>query len=220
MRRRVVNFHFDGLFFFSLVIWGIVGDSRAAEGPITNQFPRGKLSSGTPVLRTAEEIHRLTRREAAGGQRVLIRGVITCAFPGFEAAVVQDTTRGIYTDNLNPSLGGTPAVGEFVEVEGVTDPGQFAPGIHSVRITRLGTRELPPPIHPYWDQLINGSLDTQFVEIEGILTTVQEPRVTLLTHGGKINALVFDTNGGTNTAPLKPHEGALVRLGGCLFASW
>ena len=94
------------------------------------------------------------------------------------------------------------------------------PRVHAVRITRLGTGELPPPVHPYWDQLINGSLDTEFVEMEGVVTTVRADGVTLLTHGGKIKVLVFGTNGGTNNVALKPYEDALIRLRGCLFASW
>jgi signal transduction histidine kinase len=162
----------------------------------------------------------LTRKEAAGGQRVQIRGVITCALPEFKAAVVQDATGGIYFDLWNPPLDGPPPVGDLVEVEGVTDSGKFAPLVHAVRVTRLGTGELPTPVRPYWDQLINGSLDTLFVEVEGIVTTVRTDGVTLLTHGGKINTLIFDTNGGTNGLALKPYEGALVRLRGCLFASW
>jgi signal transduction histidine kinase len=44
--------------------------------------------------------------------------------------------------------------------------------------------------------------------------------VALLTHGGKINTLIFDANGGTNNLSLKPYQGALIRLRGCLFASW
>ncbi len=134
--------------------------------------------------------------------------------------MVQDRTAGITLTAWNPSLGAPPQVGELVEVEGVTDPGEFAPRVHAVRITRLGTGELPPPVHPYWDQLINGSLDTEFVEIEGVVTTVRADGVTLLTHGGKINVLVFGTNGGTNGVALKPYEDALIRLRGCLFASW
>src|SRR5262249_18409493 len=31
---------------------------------------------------------------------------------------------------------------------------------------------------------------------------------------------VFEENGGTNAAVLKSYEGALIRLRGCLFASW
>jgi signal transduction histidine kinase len=68
--------------------------------------------------------------------------------------------------------------------------------------------------------LINGSLDTQFVEIQGIVTSVRADGVTLLTHGGKINVWLFGTNGGTNGVALKRYENALIRLRGCLFASW
>jgi signal transduction histidine kinase len=162
----------------------------------------------------------LTRAEAAAGRRVLIHGVITCTLPEFKAGVVQDATGGIYFDLWNPPLGQPPPMGELVEVEGTTDPGKFAPLIHATRMTRLGKSDLPEPVRPYWDQLINGSLDTLFVEIEGVITTVRTEGVMLLTHGGKINALVFDINGATNGLSLKPYEGALVRLRGCLFASW
>ncbi len=220
MTHRALHLHLDAIFCFACLISAVTDAGGAAEPVTTNQSAPLGVESRSPALTTAEQVHRLTGEQAASGQPVLIRGVITCALPGFDAAVVQDATSGIYIDRWNPSLGGPPRVGELVEVGGVTDPGQFAPRIHAVRITRLGTGELPPPVRPYWDQLINGSLDTQFVEIEGIVTTVRADGVTLLTHGGKINALVFDTNGGTNGVALKPCEGALVRLRGCLFASW
>jgi signal transduction histidine kinase len=171
-------------------------------------------------LTNADQVHWLSRQEAAVGQQVLIRGVVTCALPEFTAAVIQDATSGIYIDRWDSVLGAPPQVGEFVEIKGFTDPGQFAPRIHATRLTRLGTKELPTPVHPYWDQLINGSLDTQLVEIEGVVSTVRADGVTLLTHGGKINARIFRTNGSTNSLDLKPYEGALVRLRGCLFASW
>jgi signal transduction histidine kinase len=171
-------------------------------------------------LRTAEQIHLLTREEAARAQRAVIRGVVTCSLPGSEAAVIQDSTRGIYIDRLSPSLGEPPRMGDLLEVEGITDPGEFAPHLHSVRIARLGTGELPPPVQPTWDQLINGSLDTQFVEIHGIVTSVRPDGVTLLTHGGKIKAELFGMNGGTNGVGLKQYENSLIRLRGCLFAFW
>ena len=43
---------------------------------------------------------------------------------------------------------------------------------------------------------------------------------TLLTHGGKINVQLFGANGGTNAVALKQYGNALIRLRGCLFASW
>ena len=114
---------------------------------------------------------------------------------------------------------GPPEVGALVEVDGVTAPGQFAPLVHAGRISWLGTKPLRLSA-AYWDQLITGSLDTAFVEIEGIVTVVSRDGVALLTHGGKINILVFGANGSTNGLMLKPYEDALVRLRGCLFAAW
>jgi signal transduction histidine kinase len=219
MTRRVLYLRLDVICCFAFLIRFVADAGGPLESEITNQPAQQAVDPRSLLLTTAEQVHWLTRKEAAG-QPVLIRGVVTCALPDFEAAVVQDATSGIYIDRWNPSLGGPPQVGEEVGVEGVTDPGQFAPLIHAVRITRLGTRDLPPPVRPYWDQLINGSLDTQFVEIEGIVTAVRADGLTLLTHGGKINALVYGANGATNGLALKPFESALVRMRGCLFASW
>jgi signal transduction histidine kinase len=220
MTRSALNSHPQTLAYFAFLVWAAVIGSRAAESVETNQPPPLGIELRAPVLTNAEQVHWLSRKEAAGGQHVKIRGIITCSLPDFKAAVVQDTTGGIYFDLWNLPLGAPPPVGELVEVEGITDPGEFAPLIHAGHITRFGTREMPAPVHPYLDQLINGSLDTQFIEIEGIVTTVRADSVTLLTHGGKINALVFGANGDTNALALKPYEGALVRLRGCLFASW
>jgi signal transduction histidine kinase len=216
MTGRALNVSSGAIFCFALL--SALYSGAAAEASATNQPATGTQSQ---VLTNAEQVHWLSRKEAAGRQQVLIRGVITVALgPEFNAAVVQDQTGGIYFDLWNPPLGPPPPVGEFVEVEGVTDPGQFAPLVHATRVVQHGTRELPTPVRPYWDQLINGSLDTAFVEIEGIVTTVQTNGVTLLTHGGKINTLIFDANGRTNNLSLKPYRGALIRLRGCLFASW
>jgi len=203
-------------------------ESRAAELVGTNSSMPAQIAADFPTLTNAEQIHRLTRQEAATGRHVLIRGVVTCTLPQFGAVVVQDGPTGIYINNLKPDTGVLPEVGALVEVEGVTDPGDFAPRIRVSRITRLGTAELPAPVHPYWDQMINGSLDTEFVEIEGIVngvvpvleSDVPYQHVTLRTHDGKINVLVFNANGDTNEVVLKSSENALIRMRGCLFASW
>src|SRR6185312_2822804 len=193
-----------------ILAWSAAFDNRAAALAGTN----------SPTLTSAEQIHRLSRQEAATGRHVLIRGVVTCTLPQFDAAVVQDGPTGIYLKNVTPDAGNLPQVGELVEVEGTTDPGDFAPRIQTSRITRLGAGELPAPVHPYWDQMINGSLDTEFVEIEGIVTSVLTNGVTLRTHDGKINVLVHAMSGGTNQLASKQNDDALIRIRGCLFASW
>src|SRR5215831_7504704 len=202
MTRTALNLILNATFCFACVLWTLADAAMAADLATTNHSVSLEAESEHAVLTTAEQVHRLTRAEAASGHHVLIRGVVTCALPAYEAAVVQDATSGIYIDWWNSSLGSPAQLGELVEIEGVTDPGQFAPRIHANRLTRLGTGQLPPPTRPYWDQLINGSLDTQYVEIEGIVTTVREAEVMLLTHGGKINAMIFDANGATNYATL------------------
>ena len=205
-----------------LLIWAVAVDGLAAEPGETNPSARTRIDLSSSVLTNAAQVHKLTREAAARGLPVLIRGVITCALPdpNFNAAVVQDRTAGIYIEGWTRSLGPRPDVGGLVEIEGITDPGEFAPRVHATRISWLGTGPLPTPVQPYWDQLINGSLDTEFVEIEGVVTTIHPDGVTLLTHGGKIHVLVFHSNGSTNGAALKPYEDALIRLRGCLFASW
>jgi signal transduction histidine kinase len=220
MTRRAFKFCPSPILLIAWLMWSAAFESRAAEVVKTNQSASLEVVSQFPVLTNAEQVHWLTRKEAASGRKVLIRGVITTVLPESEAVVVQDNTAGIYIDRWTPSLGTLPRIGELVEIEGITDPGDFAPRVHVVRVTHLGTGELPPPVHPYWDQLINGSLDTEFVEIEGIVTTAGTDGNTLLTHDGKINVFVFNAIGSTNGVALNQYEGALVRLRGCLFASW
>src|SRR5207249_5442492 len=111
-----------------------------------------------------------------------------------------------------------PQVRELIEIEGVTDPGEFAPQLHARRMTRLGVAQLPQPIRPTWDQLINGSLDTQYVEMQGIVTSVRADGLTLLTHGGRLQVFLPPTSG-TNGGALTQYENSLVALRGCLFAS-
>jgi signal transduction histidine kinase len=219
MTCSALNLHPRTVFCLAFSAWVMAAQSKAAESANTNQSAPPAIAWSGPVLTNAEQVHWLTRKEAAEGRPVRIRGVVTCALPGFGAAVVQDDTAGIYISGWGQSLG-EPKVGELVQVEGVTDPGEFAPRVDARRITRLGTAEWPTPVRPYWDQLINGSLDTEFVEIEGIITSVREGSITLLTHGGKINVLMFDASGATNNLPMKPYEDALIRLRGCLFAAW
>jgi signal transduction histidine kinase len=221
MTRRAFSIHLLAIFCLAFLAGTMAIETRAAELANANLSAWEAATARGPVLTNAQQVHWLTRQQAEKRQPVLIQGVVTCALPGFDAAVVQDDTAGIYIDHWNSSLGFPPAVGQWVRVEGVADPDyQFSPRVDVVRVFKLGTTNLPSPVRPYWDQLINGSLDTEFVEIEGIITSVSEGSVTLLTHGGKINVLVFDEIGKTNDMAFKPYKEALVRLRGCLFAAW
>ena len=171
-----------------------------------------------PELITASEVHRLKREEAQRGYPVKIRGVVTCVFPERQAFVIQDSTRGLYVEDHSTVRSGPPQIGEFMEVEGVTDPSLFAPIVYARQIVSLGGGHLPVPVYPTWDQLLNGSLDAQYVEIQGIITAVQTNGVTLLTQGGRIKLELRLT--GLKPEAMQRYEDALVRVRGCLLASW
>jgi signal transduction histidine kinase len=170
------------------------------------------------LLTTASEIHRLKREEAERGYPVELRGVVTSLLPEHQAFTMQDSSRGIYVKDHSESLSAPPRIGDFLQIEGVTEPGQFAPVVNARRIGNLGIGELPEAVHPSRDQLMNGSLDAQYVELRGVISSVQSNRVTLLTPAGRIRIEL-------RVAGLKPEDNgqfgdALVRLRGCLFATW
>src|SRR6266581_7299145 len=72
---------------------------EAAEAALANQPAPPASKRPLPLLRTAEQIHLLTREEAVRGHRAVIRGVVTCSLPEARAVVLQDSTRGIYIDD-------------------------------------------------------------------------------------------------------------------------
>ncbi len=175
-------------------------------------------AAALPVLKTAGEVHRLKREEAQREYPVKIRGVVTCVLPEHQGFTIQDATRGLYVVDLSSSRSHPPQAGEYLEVEGTTDPGLFAPYVNARRVTSLGAGRLPEPVKPTWDQLINGSLDAQQVELQGIVTAVHTNGLTLLMRGGVVKMEL--RLAGQNMLELPPVLNALVRIQGCLFASW
>ncbi len=171
----------------------------------------GKLPEPLPTLTTAEAAQQLKPEEAARGYPVKIRGIITSVVPEYEAVVIQDSTRGIYVDHLSPDICDQPQIGDYWEIEGVTAPSYFAPLIRGRHATLLGTPgHLPEPLYPNWDQLMNGSLDGQYVEIQGVVTAIRSHEMTLLMRMGSINLNLIDTD----PVSLERYQGALVRIRG------
>jgi signal transduction histidine kinase len=188
------------------------------EAPVEAMEAASTNAGPLPVLTTAAEVHRLKREEAQRGYPVKFRGVVTCVLPERQAFILQDASRGLYVEDHSTIRSRPPQIGEFLEVQGVTDPSLFAPIVDAQQIISLGEGHLPTPVYPTWDQFLNGSLDAQYVEIQGIITAVQTNGVTLLTQGGRIKLELRVT--GLAPEALGHYENALVRVRGCLLASW
>jgi signal transduction histidine kinase len=171
-----------------------------------------------PVLTTASEVHQLNREEAQRGYPVKIQGVVTCVLPERQAFIIQDATRGLYVVDSSESRSIPPKIGEYVEVAGKTDPSLFAPIVDADRVEDIGAGRLPQPVHPAWEQLMNGSLDAQYVELQGIVTSVSTNGVTLFTGDGQIKLELRVI--GIGTEDLERYEDAVVRVRGILLASW
>jgi signal transduction histidine kinase len=183
---------------------------------IALEEPPPSAAPGLPLLTTGEEVKRLKRDEAQRGFPVRIRGVITRAVIGYDSVVIQDATRGVYVRGLPARNPGAPQLAEYWEIEGTTAPGDFAPVITWRQGRRLGVGRLPEPVTATWDRLINGSLDTQYVELQGVVTAVGTNHLELLLREGRIKLGFLDREPGT----LNAFENARLRIRGCLFPSW
>jgi signal transduction histidine kinase len=199
----------------------LVSDARAIKilkppEPVIREA--ASAAGSLPVLSTAAQVHQLSREEAERGYPVHMRGVVTCILPERQAFTVQDASRGIYVVDASTSRSVTPAIGEYLEITGKTDPSLFAPIIDADQVKDLGGGSMPQPIQPTWDRLMNGSLDAQYVELQGVITTVETNIVTLFTGDGRLRVEL--EMAGIKQPDLERYEDAVIRIRGCLFASW
>ncbi len=170
----------------------------------------GRNATHLPVLSQVDQIKRLTREQWRQGYPVRTRGVVTTALHG--GFFIEDSTWSIYVRWRPPTDLDAPRVGDYWEVEGKTFA-EFAPNIQASHALRLDSGVLPEPLRPAWDQLNNGSLDTKYVELQGIITAVNSSGATLLTRSGKIGLELVDMP----ERVLRQYENALVRARGCVI---
>jgi len=124
-------------------------------------------SRSLPLLDRADEVRRLTPEQAAQGYPVRIRGVITMDAPAPDF-FIQDTTAGIYVEG-STSLQYSHELGKFVELEGQTGPGKFAPVIRETKLRVLRDGTLPrAQLFPF-SRLENGQQDSQWAQVRGIV---------------------------------------------------
>ena len=126
--------------------------------------------SSLPVLTSADEVRHLGPSEAQRGYPVRLRAVVTYNDPRTRRLFVQDATAGIFLSGG----GGAQAVaaGDRVRVEGHSAPGAFAPIVEWPRLTVLGHGPLPPARRIRPEELVTGHLDSQWVEVEGVVRSV------------------------------------------------
>jgi signal transduction histidine kinase len=176
---------------------------------------RGAPALPSPLV-TVRQVQTLSLKDAQRNLPVRIRGVVTSVGPPYGHWMsIQDDTRGIFVDT-HASSNAVPACGEFWEISGHSGAGNFAPIVVADQATQLGEGRLPEPARPAWNELINGSMDVQWVEFRGLVTEVHGNTLSLLLTGGQL-AVQME---GHYESELKPFEKSVVRIRGVLYAVW
>jgi len=150
-----------------------------------------------PTLTHVDQIRSLSPEEASLGYPVMIRGVITMDAPAPDF-FVQDASAGIYVEgSASPRF--PHLLSQFVEVEGVTGPGKFAPVIRETKLRVLGQGALPKPQLFPFSELADGQHDSQWAQVRGIVRSAAVDRsswqeltlaMRIASEGGEFNVRV------------------------------
>ncbi|RYD49320.1 MAG: hypothetical protein EOP85_01850, partial [Verrucomicrobiaceae bacterium] len=183
-------------------------------------IPDEDMSVG--VMTQASEIRRLSSDDARKEHDVDIQGVVTMVSQG--AMVIQDLSGGVFVSFQLAGRADRPKPGEFWRVRGTTDPGDFSPVIRASEVSFERLSSLPPPVKPSWEQLLNGSLDAEFVEIEGVVVESTSEVMRLLTREGIIEILdnhIYPLPGFSERDPDGTGSvGSLIRIRGVYASTW
>jgi signal transduction histidine kinase len=128
-----------------------------------------QLPSEPVVLTNAMQVRALNQAEAARHLPVRLHGVVLGeAEPGGDGFAMQDDTSGIYLRST-PDRVARLHQGDLIEVMGNSDPGWYEPGVLVHDLHLLGRTNVPEPLPVTFEQLLDGRLDAQWVEISGIV---------------------------------------------------
>jgi signal transduction histidine kinase len=178
--------------------------------------------STNDLLVTAAQVRRLKPEQTRLGIRVEISGVVIAASP--RSLVLQDASGGVFVAYAAPDSFAQPVVGQVWKIKGRTALGDFAPVIYADKVEFLGNAAMPEPFRPTRDQLMNGSLDAEFVELHGVVTALSDTEMTLLTPEGKVTVRGDDERPlpQVSTAVLAGGSlvGNVVRIRGCFTANY
>ncbi|MES2658911.1 MAG: ATP-binding protein [Verrucomicrobiota bacterium] len=189
-----------------------------AAGQLDFEFPGAAPAS---QLTLAAQIRELNPQDAAKLQPVVIQGVITMS--NHRSLVLQDESGGIFVLAENPAPVPLPEPGERWIVEGHATPGDFSPMIVAERCRFQGTGAQPPPRRPNREEILNGSLDAELVEIEGVVISQGSDRIELLTRDGTVVILSNEYYPlPTGLLHITPQglTGARLKLRGVFASSW
>ena len=156
-------------------------------------------STPLPTLNSVRQIRALSKQEANRGYPVRLKVVVTffsiSRGPSDPTSAdlgtnlfVQDYSGGNWVgiDANSPTL----RAGQLIELRGATGQTDFAPDILHPRYHILGTAPMPVPVRAEFGQLASTQLDSRWVEIDGIIRSVDvwkgDLRLGISMNGGRV----------------------------------
>lgn len=143
------------LTFLSLCAWGWACANAASE-------------SAPPLLESAAAVRSLSVEEASSSRSVRLRGNLLLISPSPAALVLLDRGEGIYV-KLGRGMDAGLALGDEIEVRGVTEAGDFAPIVRATSVVRHGPGQLPPSRPSSIAEINAGGFDAAWIELIGIV---------------------------------------------------
>jgi signal transduction histidine kinase len=182
--------------------------------PLTAQ-PKNTLT----CLTNAQQVRELEPGTAEKHLTVHLVGVATYYDAPLFNLFFQDATAGIFV-LVAPNTRANIAAGQEIEVEGVSDKGDFAPIVKASAIRVLGEAKLPVPHRVSVDQLFTGLEDSQWMEVSGIVrsVTILDGRryLNLAINGQRIVTYVENLNESDATKLIN----ATIRLRGVCYSRY
>jgi len=139
------------------------------------------------VLTSVEQIRELGADRLLQEPPVHLRGVVTAKAGDL---YLQDSTGGIRIPALVQEKFVSCEVGQYIDVLGKSAAGDYSPVLtldQLSRFTILGAGQMPKAQPESWDQLATGAADAQWIEIKGVIRSIDGKNLKCRIPGGVIN---------------------------------
>jgi len=162
----------------------------------TTYRPHRETNGLPQILTSISQIRQLHDPSTSSNYPVKVQGIVLQVETGGLRANIRDESAGIVVFSSYPQPSALH-VGDICEFAGHVEWNGPFPSINYTNITMLGQGQLPEPLHPTRNELLNGSVDGQWVEVQGVVVQIQ-PSASALTlglPGGPIRVQISRING-------------------------
>jgi hypothetical protein len=154
-------------------------------------------TNSSSCLTNAQQVRELDPEAAGKNRAVHLVGVVTYYDAPLFNLFFQDATAGIFV-LVAPTIRTNITAGQEIEVEGVSDKGDYAPIVKAGAIRVLGAAPMPVARRVSLDQLFTGLEDSQWIEVDGVVRSAAllEGRqyLNLAMNGQRVMTYVKDLN--------------------------